>query len=250
MNNMTVCAQDRYRKFFLDNPVVAHRGAWKAKGIPQNSIEALREAMRLGCSGSEFDVHMTADSVFVLCHDNKFFGKLIEEHTYTELTKTKLPNGERIPTLEQVLMEGMKQSDTRLFLEIKSSSTTKRTVICAEKIVKLVAKMGAQPWVLFISFDYEAIKRIKQLAPWSIVAYLGGNISPEQLNRDKITGLDYNLNTLKDDISIIQTAQKLGLSLNVWTVNSSEDMDYFIEHNFDYITTDAPELLLSKTKQR
>ncbi|MDR0724441.1 MAG: glycerophosphodiester phosphodiesterase, partial [Prevotellaceae bacterium] len=42
--------------------------------------------------------------------------------------------------------------------------------------------------------------------------------------------------------------QELGLSLNVWTVNSSEAMDLFLNRNVDYITTDEPELLLSKKK--
>jgi glycerophosphoryl diester phosphodiesterase len=241
-------AQDIYKKIFLDNPVVAHRGAWKTNGIPQNSIESLREAMRLGCAGSEFDVHMTADSVFVLCHDNNYSGKVIEQHTYAELAATKLSNGETIPTLEQALMEGMKQTDTRLFLEIKSSSTVKRTVLCAEKIAKTVNEMGAQPWIFYISFDYEAIKRVKQLYPSSVVAYLSGNVSPEQLKKDKITGLDYNHSAFKKDTSMIKNAQELGLSLNVWTVNSSEDMDLFLNQNVDYITTDEPELLLGKKK--
>jgi glycerophosphoryl diester phosphodiesterase len=248
MNNLTMRAQDIYIKFFLDNPVVAHRGAWKTKGIPQNSIESLREAIRLGCAGSEFDVHMTTDSVFVLCHDNNYFGKVIEKHTYAELAKTKLPNGETIPTLEKALMEGMKQTDTRLFLEIKNSSTVERTVLSAEKIAKLVNEMGAQPWVFYISFNYEAIKRIKQLYPSSIVAYLNGNVSPEQLKKDKITGLDYHHSVFEKNTSMIKNAQKLGLSLNVWTVNSSETMDLFLNQNVDYITTDEPELLLSKKK--
>jgi glycerophosphoryl diester phosphodiesterase len=240
--------QDIYKKFFLDNTVVAHRGAWKNKDIPQNSIESLREAMRLGCAGTEFDVHTTADCVFILYHDNTYCGKIIEKHTYAELAETKLPNGETIPTLEKALMEGMKQTDTRLFLEIKPSSTVNKTVTSAEKIVKTVSEMGAQPWIFYISSDYEVIKRIKQLVPASMVAYLGGNVSPEQLKKDKITGLDYNHSVFKKDISTIKNAQELGLSLNVWTVNSSDDMNLFLSHNLDYITTDEPELLLSKQK--
>jgi glycerophosphoryl diester phosphodiesterase len=241
-------AQDIYKKFFMDNSVVAHRGAWKTRGLPQNSIESLREAMRLGCTGSEFDVQMTADSVLVLCHDNSYFGKTIEKHTYRELAETKLSNGETIPRLEKALMEGMKQTDTRLFLEIKSSSTVERTVLSAEKIVQTVNEMGAQPWVFYISFDYETVKRIKQLVPSSAVAYLSGNVSPEQLKQDRITGLDYQYNVFKKDTGMIRNARESGLSLNVWTVNSSGDMDLFLVHGFDYITTDEPELLLSKKK--
>lgn len=240
-------AQDIYKNFFLDNVVVAHRGAWKTKGIPQNSIESLREAMRLGCAGTEFDVQMTADSVLVLCHDNNFAGKIIENHTYAELSKTKLPNGETIPTLEKVLMEGMKQTDTRLFLEIKSSSTTERTIRSVEKIVELVNEMGVQPWIFYIAFEYAVLKRIKQLAPSAVVAYLNGDISPKQLKEDNITGPDYHHNVFKQNETMIKEAQELGLSLNVWTVNSPEDMDFFINQNLEYITTDEPELLLSKT---
>jgi glycerophosphoryl diester phosphodiesterase len=247
MNNLDMQAQDIYRKFFLDNVVVAHRGAWKTKGIPQNSIESLREAMRLGCAGSEFDVQMTADSVLVLCHDNNFAGKIIERHTYAELTETKLPNGETIPTLKKVLMEGMKQTDTRLFLEIKSSSTTERTITCTEKTVELVNEMGAQPWIFYIAFEYAVLKRIKQIMPSAVVAYLNGDISPEQLKKDCVSGLDYHYNVFKKTESMIKEAQELGLSLNVWTINSSEDMDFFINQNFEYLTTDEPELLLSKT---
>jgi glycerophosphoryl diester phosphodiesterase len=248
MTSISMPAQDIYKKFFLDNAVVAHRGAWKSKGLPQNSIESLREAMRLGCAGTEFDVHMTADSVMVLCHDNNFSGKVIEKHTYAELAETKLPNGETIPTLEKVLMEGMKQTDTRLFLEVKSSSSKERTVRSAEKIVEIVNEMGAQPWVFYIAFDYAVLKRIKQLIPSSPVAYLNGDVSPEQLKADKITGLDYHYNVFKKNESMIKEAREFGLSLNVWTVNSPEEMEIFINQNFEYITTDEPELLLNKKK--
>jgi glycerophosphoryl diester phosphodiesterase len=43
--------------------VIAHRGAWKNTGVPENSIASLQHAIALGCYGSEFDVHLSADSV-------------------------------------------------------------------------------------------------------------------------------------------------------------------------------------------
>ena len=54
---------------FVRNRVIAHRGAWKNTGVPENSIAALRHAVTLGCEGSEFDVHMSADSVPLVNHD-------------------------------------------------------------------------------------------------------------------------------------------------------------------------------------
>ena len=49
------------RLTFAQNPVVAHRGAFKSKKLPENSIASLQEAIRLQCSGSEFDVRMSVD---------------------------------------------------------------------------------------------------------------------------------------------------------------------------------------------
>lgn len=54
---------------FLKNGVVAHRGAWKSDGLPQNSIASLKKAISLEVAGSEFDVQLTADGVLVLNHD-------------------------------------------------------------------------------------------------------------------------------------------------------------------------------------
>ena len=49
---------------FHKNRVIAHRGAWKNTGAAENSIAALQHAVKLGCQGTEFDVHMTMDSVY------------------------------------------------------------------------------------------------------------------------------------------------------------------------------------------
>ncbi len=54
---------------FARNKIVAHRGAWKHTAGSQNSITSLREASRLGCEGSEFDVWLSKDGVPVLSHD-------------------------------------------------------------------------------------------------------------------------------------------------------------------------------------
>ncbi|HQG57143.1 MAG TPA: glycerophosphodiester phosphodiesterase family protein, partial [Bacteroidales bacterium] len=45
--------------------VIAHRGAWKKNGHPQNSIASLRNAIELKVDGSEFDVRITSDDSLV-----------------------------------------------------------------------------------------------------------------------------------------------------------------------------------------
>ena len=47
----------------------------------------------------------------------------------------------------------------------------------------------------------------------------------------------------------VKQAQELGLEVNVWTVDTEEDMRYFIEQGVDYITTDYPERLQALLKK-
>lgn len=48
--------------------VACHRGDWR--NFPENSIPAIESVIRMGADIVEIDVHMTLDSVLVLCHDN------------------------------------------------------------------------------------------------------------------------------------------------------------------------------------
>ena len=85
--------------------VIAHRGYWKTEGSAQNSLRSLEKAAEVKVYGSEFDVHLTADNVLIVNHDNDIQGKPIQTSTYAELKDLKLPNGENVPTLEQYLLK-------------------------------------------------------------------------------------------------------------------------------------------------
>lgn len=232
------------------NLVIAHRGAWKTKSLPQNSIASLKEAFRLNCYGSEFDVHLTADSIPVVNHDADFLGIKIETSTYAQLLEKELPNGEKIPTLEAFIKEGLKQNKTKLILELKPSVVSKeRGQLLATIAVKMVDRLNAKKWVDYISFDYDMLKKIIELDPKAHVQYLKGEIDPDQLLKDKMSGLDYHHSVFKKNPTWIEMAKKNKLVSNVWTVNSEEDFKYFLNQKVDLITTDEPELLLKLIKK-
>lgn len=43
---------------FNQNKVIAHRGAWKNTGHPQNSLASFRAAAEMGCHGSAKTSHL------------------------------------------------------------------------------------------------------------------------------------------------------------------------------------------------
>jgi len=230
---------------FLRNPVIAHRGAWKKSGTSENSLTSLQNAIKLGCMGSEFDVHMSADSVLFVNHDAHIQGMAIEKTPSVELMKLKLSNGESLPTLEAYLTEGIKQNHTRLILEIKTSTMGKdRSMALTERIFQMVHHLKAQAWVDYIAFDYDVCKKVKTLNPDAVVTYLNGDKSPEQLVADHLDGLDYHFSVLKKNEGWISDAQQRKQTVNVWTVNDEENLRWFLERHVNFITTNEPELLL------
>lgn len=235
---------------FAGNPVVAHRGAWKQNNLPQNSIASLKHAIELKCAGSEFDVRMTADDALIINHDPEYNKLPVEKTLYIDLRAFKLANGEKLPTLQEYIKAGLKNNKTtRLVCEIKPSDISKdRGKAVAEKVVKMVHKLKAEKMLVYISFDYDILKKIIEIDPTAITQYLEGDKSPEQLKADGISGADFHFSVYTEHPDWIEMARKNNITLNAWTVNEAADMDQLIANKFDFITTNEPELLIERIK--
>ena len=229
---------------FIKNRVIAHRGAWKNTGATENSIAALQFAIAMGCQGSEFDVHLSADSVLVVNHDPTIQGKTIHTSTAAELLALKLPSGENMPSLESYIKAGMTQNKTKLILEIKPTINNERALPLTHKVVDLVRKLKAQAWIDYISFDYNICLELLRIDPYARVAYLNGDKSPEILAKDKLWGLDYNQAVFQKNPEWIAKAKQKGLTINAWTVNDPKLLQFFLDQELDFITTNEPEALL------
>ena len=236
---------------FLKNMVVAHRGAWKESVAPQNSIKALKNAIDLGCSWSEFDLWMSADGIPICNHDPSIKGYKVEETTASVLTSVELSPGEHIPTVEQYIRTAMEQNRTGLVVEIKPSGISlERTLELTDKVVKMVHDLKAQAWVSYISFSYPSLERVLELDPLAKTAYLGSNKSVEEVSKSGMWGIDFNISLFKKDPLLVVKAKEKGLTVNVWTVNLEEDLKMMIDLGVDYITTNEPELLFRMLENR
>lgn len=233
-----------------DNKTIAHRGAWKTGSLPQNSIASLRKAMALRVAGSEFDVRMTKDGVLIINHDPVHEGDTIELTSYEQLLRHRLSNGEKLPTLEQYLKAGKKNNtQTRLVVEVKPSLVGKTQGIqAAEKAVELVKRMKVEGLVVYISFDYAILQRIRELDYGAVTQYLTGDKTPAELKADGISGADYHISVYRKNPEWVDQLKENGLITNAWTVNTAEDMDWLLSQGFDFITTDQPELLFERVR--
>jgi glycerophosphoryl diester phosphodiesterase len=115
-------------------------------------------------------------------------------------------------------------------------------------VVKLVNDGGVAHLVDYISFSENVCKELIKSNPQHRVAYLMGNRTPEELKSAGYWGLDYAESILKNHTDWVLKAKELGLTVNVYTVNSESDMQYFINMGVDFITTDKPQDLLNLLK--
>ena len=235
---------------FAQPKVIAHRGYWTAPNSAQNSLASFSKADSVGAFGSEMDVWLTADDKLIVNHDRIYKGTEIdmEKGTLKEITSIVLPNGENIPTLDAYLRLVAGKPDTRLVLEMKSLSDLRREDLAAEKIVKALRKYNLLDRTDIIAFSINACLAFRKLLPDGRIFYLNGDLSPRSVKGLGLTGIDYSMRVLRKHPEWVEQAKKLGLEVNVWTVDEEEDMRYFIDLGVDYITTDYPERLQALLK--
>lgn len=231
--------------------VIAHRGYWTAPGSAQNSLSSFAKADSIGVYGSEIDVWLTADDRLIVNHDRVYKGTDIdmEKATAREIMQIVLPNGtENIPSLDAYLELVASKPDTRLILEMKSLSDLNREDLAAEKIVRALRRHGVLDRTDIIAFSINACLAFKKLLPDTKIYYLNGDLPPKSIKKLGLAGIDYSMGALRRHPEWVKQAHDLGLEVNVWTVDSEEDMRYFIDLGVDYITTDYPERLQALLK--
>ena len=222
--------------------VVGHRGA--AGLAAENSLRALREAIRVGADIAEFDMQATSDGVVVASHDPVVVAdnglKIgLRRASYEELRRITV-RGEPIARLEELLAEAV--GKIPLFLEVKEPRDTRL-------VVDVVRREGALGWIAIISFYDEALRIARSLEPripLGLVYYKPpGRLFEAKKLGCRIVLPRYSIATSK----AVSLAKRLKLYTVAWTVN---DEKWFVElwkRGVDGIATDRPDLG-SKIKSR
>lgn len=155
--------------------VAAHRAENPA--FPENSVAAIKEAIRRGVDIIEVDVRETKDGVMVIMHDKTLdrttTGKgLVADMTYDQLQQLFLlhdgkPTAEKIPAFKEVLdlVKG------QVMLDIDYKIEGKRA---ARSTARLLRKTKTEKQVLFFLYDYKdapALRRMNKKIQFMTRAY-------------------------------------------------------------------------------
>ena len=103
---------------------------------------------------------------------------------------------------------------------------------------------------VFISFSQAACKLVMDKLPEAHVELLqssGNLVSADTLFSAGYSGLAYSISLYRSNLSVVEHAHRLGMTLSTWTLNSAKDYDEFFKYGFSYVITDCPDILVDQT---
>ena len=223
----------------------AHRGLWNTNepgedNRPENSLAGFRAAVEKGY-GIELDVHRTRDGALVVHHDDslkRLTGKdiRIAKSTLKEIRACKLPNGESVPTFDEVLKTVAGR--VPLIVEVKVEDGNHDLL---SRAVNDRMQRYDGPWCME-SFDPRAVKWFRLNSPEVIRGQLAFDAAGKGKNFKEWTRNLYIASMLQNFLSrpdfIAFDAKSVkwhSLSIHLlrlmkpwfvaWTVRSQDDMD-------------------------
>lgn len=265
--------------------VHGHRGSRGT--MPENTLPAFTEALKAGVDVLELDLGVTKDGVVVVSHEpnvtpERCLGpggaKLekplplrsltleeLKKYDCGTLTNPKFPRqtavpGTPMPTLEEVftLVRASKlpaagkvefNIETKIFPYEPELSPTPEEF--AALVVREVKRNAMGPRVMVQSFDSRTLKQVKALAP---------EIRTSQLTYEELLDIVPALQAALTDIwspnykwitaESVKAAQKAGIPVAPWTINTPKEWDIAIAAGVDAIITDYPADLIAHLKAR
>ncbi|MBR5035529.1 MAG: glycerophosphodiester phosphodiesterase [Bacteroidales bacterium] len=226
--------------------ITAHRGFWncEAAGYSENSIASLAQAQENGFWGSECDVHIAADDKLLVNHDDNILGISIHNNAIDTFQTVTYKNGEHPSDIDAYLDQAAK-SPIMLVYELKPHEDPERENLLVDKTIEALKAhdMYDPERVMFITFSLNMAKRVAELCPEFTNQFLEGaerDLGPQEIHDMGINGIDYHFSKFQAHPEWVEQAHKLGMSVNVWTVDDEQIMRDMIDLGVDCITTNEP----------
>ncbi len=246
---------------------IAHRGGRRA--APEETLPAFQHAAELGIDVLEMDLHTTSDGVVVCQHDAEVdrttdgTGR-INDMTFEEVRRLDAGYrftadggathpfrgmGVQIPTFREVLSAF---PDLHYAIEIKQASPP-----IVDEVVAILRETGADARVSVAAFADPVVLAVREAAPDLVTALaLGEIVAFTRLDDDserdyrapghllQIPTRQGNLEVLTADL--VERAHRLGMRVQVWTINNPAEMREVLDLGVDGVMTDDPERLLEE----
>ena len=223
----------------------AHRGA--SEYAPENTLSSFYLGLLKGANGIETDVQMTKDGELVLFHEDTLDrvsngkGKL-SDYTLKELKELKIYVNatcgfyDRIITFREFL-EKFSEYDIKFAIELKGAGVE-------EGSLKLIEEFGIMDKTTFTSFNFDYIKKIKELKPKARVGWLLGEVTDENIEKLLSIGGE-EMAPCAEHISeeLIIKLRGLNLGVRAWGVTSIQVMKKMCDLNVDGMTVNFPDRL-------
>ncbi len=223
--------------------MIAHRGL---SGLePENTMAAFIAAANRDYFGIETDVHVTADGHFVVVHDDDT-GRVsdekisVEQSTLERLQLVQLhdcaghPRSDlRIPTLAEYLQVCARYDKTAV-LELKNAFTRENI----EKMLDIIRSNIAMDKIIFISFDYNNMKILRELLPEAALQFLTcDEVDDVLIEKLKAHRLDLDIYFTRLTEENIALLHENGIRVNCWTADHPVRAENRARWGVDFITT-------------
>lgn len=228
----------------------AHRGG--AREAAENSLTAFRRAVDLGYSYLETDVRPSRDGVAVVHHDARLDRTTdavgaVRERTWQELRQVRLADGTTPLRLEELLEEF---PGAHITVDAKEQGSV-------TAIVDAIRRCRAVERVCVASFSPRRLAALRRMLPeaesgahpWEVlqVRAIGRPVTAarQSLRASRVQVPLRAMGLPFAEPGFIARAHRLGLAVDVWTVDDPAEMARLIDLGVDGIMTDSPTVLRS-----
>lgn len=257
--------------------IVAHRGG---SGLyPENTIEAMQNAVGIGAKNLEVDLQITKDSAVVVSHDPHVIGyerqypifsmklKDLQKLTIGDKKDDRFPNSKRlkshIPTITELIdsvetyCHDHHLEPVNYTVEIKSNPDVDGKLSPDYKTfddlcMKALNSRYLGSRLIIQSFDIRTLKYIHQKYPNVRIHYLVGQSAGTFWNAIERLGFMPEAITPEHKMvtpDFVAAAKKAGVKVIVWTVNSEADAKRMVESGVNAIITDYPDKMAQWIKK-
>ena len=229
--------------FEKDFVKIGHRGACGYE--LENSMASFRKALDLGVDAIELDVHACKTGEAIIIHDDTVDrvtgggkGKVASK-TLEEIKSLSMKNGEKIPTLEELL--SIINGEVSVNVEIKDRLVVRETA----EIIKRSLRGGNWKEEDFIisSFDVESLFLFKKEMPKIKIGALAKDLPLDYEIIKELEAYSVNLPFSIIDEKIVKDFHNMGFRVFVFTVNEYEDILKVKRAGVDGIFSDFPDRL-------